>query len=134
MVDLHNYFYSNPDCKHYGLRNQGNIVKSGTYSVKGEKKQMLQCNVCKERLEKSISNKINTSFVERSNGTLRLNDAHLQRKTYKFSKDKTFLKAKLAIIILFYNFIKPHSTLSKNPDKTCTPRTPALMAGIVNCV
>lgn len=53
MVDLHNYFCPNPDCKHYGLRNQGNIVKSGTYSVKGEKKQMLQCNVCKERFSET---------------------------------------------------------------------------------
>jgi IS1 family transposase len=109
-------------------RENGTIKKVETRIVFGNEQRI------KERLEKSISNKINTSYVERSNGTLRLNDAHLQRKTYKFSKDKVFLKAKLAIIILFYNFIKPHSTLSKNPDKTCTPRTPALVAGIVNRV
>lgn len=53
MVDIKNYFCPNPDCKHYGLRNQGNIVKSGTYNVKGEKKQMLQCNVCKERFSET---------------------------------------------------------------------------------
>jgi IS1 family transposase len=109
-------------------RENGTIKKVETRIVFGNEQRI------KERLEKSISNKINTSYVERSNGTLRLNDAHLQRKTYKFSKDKEFLKAKLAIIILFYNFIKPHSSLSKNPDKTFTPRTPALVAGIVNCV
>lgn len=67
---------------------------------------------------------------------MRLNDAHLQRKTYKFSKDMDYLKAKadcrpLPIIILFYNFIKPHACVSKNPDKTYTPRTPALKAGII---
>jgi IS1 family transposase len=107
-------------------RENGTIKKVGTRIVYGNK------NRINERLEKSVSNKINTSYIERPNATLRLNDAHLQRKTYKFSKDMEFLKAKLAIIILFYNFIKPHLTLSKNPDKTFTPRTPAMMAGIVD--
>jgi len=53
MVDIKEYFCTNPDCKHYGLRNQGNIVKSGTYNVKGKKKQMLQCNLCKERFSET---------------------------------------------------------------------------------
>jgi len=106
-------------------RENGTVKKVETRIIFGNEQRI------KERLEKSISNKINTSFVERSNGTLRLNDAHLQRKTYKFSKNMDFLKAKLAIIILFYNFIKPHSSISKNPNKTYTPRTPALKAGII---
>jgi len=106
-------------------RENGTVKKVETRVVFGNEQRI------KERLEKSVSNKINTSYIERSNGTLRLNDAHLQRKTYKFSKDMDFLKAKLAIIILFYNFIKPHSSISKNPDKTYTPRTPALKAGII---
>ncbi len=49
MIDKDNYFCPNPDCK----RNQENIVKSGTYNVKGKKKQMLQCNVCKERFSET---------------------------------------------------------------------------------
>jgi IS1 family transposase len=107
-------------------RENGKIIKVETRVVFGTEERIDQ------RLEKSVSNKINTSYIERSNGTLRLNDAHLQRKTYKFSKDKDFLKAKLAIIILFYNFIKPHATLSKNPDKSKTPRTPSMVAGITD--
>jgi len=106
-------------------RENGTVKKVETRIIFGNEQQI------KERLENSISNKINTSYIERSNGTLRLNDAHLQRKTYKFSKNMDFLKAKLAIIILFYNFIKPHASISKNPDKTYTPRTPALKAGII---
>jgi len=109
-------------------RENGTIKKVETRIVYGNEERI------KERLEKSVSNKINTSYIERSNGTLRLNDAHLQRKTYKFSKDMEFLKAKLSIIILFYNFIKPHLTLSKNPDKSKTSRTPAMVAGIVDRV
>ena len=53
MVDIKNYFCPNQDCKHYGLRNQGNIVKSGTYLVNKEKKQMLKCKVCKERFSET---------------------------------------------------------------------------------
>jgi transposase-like protein len=53
MVDIKNYYCPNRDCKHYGLRNQENIVKSGTYPVNGEKKQMLQCKVCKERFSET---------------------------------------------------------------------------------
>lgn len=106
-------------------RENGVIKKVETRIVFGSEQRI------KERLEKSVSNKVNTAYIERSNATLRQNDAHLQRKTYKFSKEKDFLKAKLAIIILFYNFIKPHSGLSKNADKTITPRTPALNAGII---
>lgn len=53
MVDIKEYFCPHSACKHYGLRNQGNIVKSGTYTVKGEKKQMLQCKVCKTRFSET---------------------------------------------------------------------------------
>jgi transposase-like protein len=53
MIDIKEYFCQNPNCKHFGLRNQGNIVKSGIYAVKGEKKQMLQCNLCKERFSET---------------------------------------------------------------------------------
>jgi transposase-like protein len=53
MIDISNYFCNNLDCKHYGLRNQGNIVKTGTYKVQGVKRQMLQCNVCKERFSET---------------------------------------------------------------------------------
>lgn len=109
-------------------RENGTIKKVETRIVFGEEQRI------KERLENSVSNSINTSYIERSNGTLRLNDAHLQRKTYKFSKEISFLKAKLAIVILFYNFIKPHATLSKNQDNSYTPRTPAMVAGITKCV
>ncbi|MBA7591636.1 hypothetical protein ES708_33796 [subsurface metagenome] len=53
MIDISNYFCPNPDCKYYGLRNQGNIVKAGTYNVHIEKRQMLKCNVCKERFSET---------------------------------------------------------------------------------
>jgi hypothetical protein len=45
-----------------------------------------------------------------------------------------YFEAKIGLTVYFYNFIRPHGTLSKNPDKTRTPRTPALVAGITNNV
>jgi len=81
---------------------------------------------------KSPGEKINTAYVERSNGTLRQRDSHLHRKSLCFAKAKHFMEARLAIIIAHYNFVKPHRTLSRNADRTTTPRTPAQIAGITN--
>jgi IS1 family transposase len=83
-----------------------------------------------QKLAKSVSHKINTAY-ERFNGTLRQINSHLRRESLTFAKEISYFKAKLNIVIFAYNFIKAHSTLSKNPDKSYTPRTPALAAGII---
>jgi len=86
-----------------------------------------------ERLDASpCSSKINTSFVERSNGILRQLDAHLRRKSLTFAKSIDWFIAKLSLCVANYNFIRPHGTLSRNADRTVTPRTPAMQAGIVD--
>lgn len=82
------------------------------------------------RLKASGVRAINTSYVERLNATLRQHDSHLHRKSYCFAKAKYMFQNKLAIVIAYYNFVKPHITLSRNPDKTTTKRTPAQVAGI----
>jgi hypothetical protein len=88
----------------------------------------------KQKLLQSISDKINTSYIERSNGTLRQIDSHLRRKSLTFAKEREYFEAKISLTVYFYNFIRPHCTLSKNSDNTRTPRTPALVAGITNDV
>jgi len=45
-------------------------------------------------------------------------------------KSFRWLKAKFAICVAFYNFIRPHGTLSHSKDKTFKPNTPAIAAGI----
>lgn len=82
----------------------------------------------------SCSSKINTSFVERINGTLRQLDAHLRRKALTFAKAPNWFAAKLSLCVANYNFIRPHGTLSRNHDRTFTPRTPAMQAGILDRV
>jgi len=55
MQDIKDYYCSNPDCKNYGLRGAGSLVKAGTYTLKasGEKKQMLKCTVCGMRFSET---------------------------------------------------------------------------------
>ena len=107
-------------------RENGKITKVGKRVVFGTDSSIADC------LEKSISNTINTSYIERPNLTFRQNDAHLQRKTLKFAKNMLYFEAKLNINVLHYNFIKPHWSLSINEDKSFTPITPAMKANIVS--
>jgi hypothetical protein len=58
-------------------------------------------------------------------------DSHIRRKSQTFAKEMPYLKARLALIILVYNCIRAHGTLSRNPDKSYTPRTPALAANLI---
>jgi hypothetical protein len=102
-------------------RSKGRVVKVERSLVLGEQDRLV------ERLENSNSNTINTSFVERSNLTWRMMNAHLSRKSLCFSKSLRWLKAKFAIIVAFYNFVRPHSSLSS----TKNPVTPAMAAKII---
>ena len=106
-------------------REKGRVVKVERRIIYGQEKRI------DEKIAKSPGKKINTSYVERSNGTLRQTDSHLRRKSLTFAKEMPYFKARLAVIILIYNCIRPHNTLSKNPDKTRTPRTPALVAKLI---
>ena len=54
MTDINNHFCTNGNCKFYGLRNQNNLVKAGTYTTtKGEVRQMLKCNICNDRFSET---------------------------------------------------------------------------------
>ncbi|MBW2149563.1 MAG: hypothetical protein JRI22_21415 [Deltaproteobacteria bacterium] len=92
-------------------RSKGHVVKVERFLVLGEQDRIVA------RLENSNSNTINTSFVERSNLTWRMMNAHLSRKSLCFSKSLQWLKAKFSVIVAVYNFVRPHSSLSsaKNP-------------------
>jgi len=106
-------------------REKGKVVKVERRIVYGDEQRI------DKKIAQSPGKKINTSYIERVNGTLRQTDSHLRRKSQTFAKEMPHLKARLAVTILIYNCIKPHSTLSRNPDKTRTPRTPALVAGLI---
>ena len=96
-------------------RQNGRVTKVEQRIIYGKNSSIM------EKLSRSSSYKINTAYIERSNGRLRQMNSHLRRKRLTFVKEMPYLKAKLNIIVFHYNFIRPHSTLSKNLDKAITP-------------
>ncbi len=75
-----------------------------------------------EILSQSLtSQKINTSFVERNNGTIRHLDARCNRKTYRFSKCGKNHELQLLLSLGYYHFCLSHGTLSKRYGRRTTP-------------
>jgi hypothetical protein len=83
----------------------------------------------------SSSRAINTSFVERQNGTDRNRNARKVRKTYCFSKDWSVHQAMTYFTMYSYNFCWPVRTLRvKDEDGIWQRRTPAMAAGLTDHV
>ncbi len=66
-------------------------------------------------------------MLERQNLTMRMHMRRFTRLTNAFSKKVENLAHAVALHYMYYNFARPHKTLS-NPY----PRTPAMAAGISN--
>jgi len=73
--------------------------------------------------------KINTSYVERQNLTMRMGMRRFTRLTNGFSKKVENLSHAVALHYMHYNFARPHKTLSK-----AGPTTPAMAAGVADHV
>ncbi len=84
------------------------------------------------RLAESPSQTINTAYIERSNLDWRLWDAHLTRKAPTVARSMRWLKAKFAICVACYNFIRPHETLSRSEDRIFRSKTPAMAANVTD--
>jgi IS1 family transposase len=79
--------------------------------------------------------KINTSYVERQNLTMRMGMRRFTRLTNGFSKKVENLSHAVALHYMHYNFARVHTTLTiTNPDGTKTKRTPAMAAGVADHV
>ena len=80
-----------------------------------------------------VSNKINTAFVERQNGTDRNRNGRKVRKTYCFSKDWNVHEAVTYFTMYTYNFCWPVRTLRvRMSDGHWAPRSPAMAAGLTD--
>lgn len=78
-----------------------------------------------------VSTTINTSFVERYNGTDRHFNARKVRKTYGFSKDLILHEAASWIAITVYNFCRPQRALATDGQRERRYwQTPAVVAGL----
>jgi hypothetical protein len=79
----------------------------------------------------TASTTINTSFVERNNGTDRHQNSRKRRKGYGFSKEQRMHRAASFFIGYSYNFCWPVRTLrARQPDGAWVARTPAMAAGL----
>ena len=84
------------------------------------------------RLEKILadsedSSKLNTSFIERLNLTIRQGSAYLSRRTICHPRWKAYLEDHLELLRCHYNFVRPHRALKFGREL----RTPAIQAGLV---
>lgn len=86
------------------------------------------------RLRRStVSTTINTSFVERHNGTDRHQNSRKRRKTFGFSKELGMHRAASYFIGYSYNFCWAVRTLRiRGGDGSWNPRTPAMAAGLTD--
>lgn len=109
-------------------RNNGRVVKIERTVVFGDPK------LIEQTIEASnISTRINTSFIERANLTLRNHNRKVTRKTLCFAKRKQALEAQTNIVITYYNFSKPHRSLTlRNLHGSRIKRTPAMAANIID--
>jgi hypothetical protein len=79
----------------------------------------------------TASTTINTSFVERNNGTDRHQNSRKHRKTCGFSKDLAMHRAATYFIGYSYNFCWPVRTLRvREGEGPWQARTPAMAAGL----
>ena len=71
------------------------------------------------------SSTLNTSFVERHKLTIRQGCSYLGRRTPCHARRTEFLEGHVALLMAYYNFVRPHSALRFGK----TMRTPAMQGG-----
>jgi len=117
-------------------RQKGHVVSVTTRIVYGQKEEIMA------RLA-SMGQKINTSFVERFNLTLRHLVSRLHRKTLCFSKKREYLVYHIHLSLGYYHFVRYHSSLQvalpepvptrgNGTPKRWAQRTPAMAAGLTD--
>jgi len=72
------------------------------------------------------SERLNTSFIERLNLTIRQGSAYLFRRTICYARRTKRLAAHLELLRCHYNFVRPHRALKFGREV----RTPAIQAGL----
>jgi IS1 family transposase len=90
----------------------------------------------KAQLQHTLSllgyDKINTSVVERHNGTSRLHNQRKVRKTLAFSKSSRYHRWMSWLSVVQYNFCRAHGSLRIKDESRIHHRTPAMAAGLAD--
>ena len=122
-------FQSEPDMQYATVkkkRKRGRVVSVDTKQVYGTGEAL------EAALESSsVSNTVNTAFVERQNGTDRLLNARKARKTLEFSKDREYHVCHSWFCVTYYNFCWDHRSLRvETGDREYTHRSPMMTLGV----
>jgi len=107
----------------------GQVIKTRRNDrvVRVERKALIGAGRLNQALQDSEdSEKLNTSFVERLNLTLRQGSAYLGCRTLGQARWKPCLDDHLEILRCHYNFVRPHRALKFGREV----RTPAMQAGL----
>ncbi len=79
-------------------------------------------------LQSEDSHRLNTSFIERLNLTIRQGSAYLCRRSLAHARSPDLLDDHLELLRCHYDFIRPHRALKFGREV----RTPAMQAGLAN--
>ncbi len=107
----------------------GQVIKTRRSDrvVKVERRVVIGAGRLKPALRDSEDSvKLNTSFVERMNLTIRQGSAYLGRRTICQARWKQYLDDHLELVRCHYNFVRPHRALKFGREV----RTPAMQAGL----
>jgi len=107
-------------------RMNGRVVKIDYRTIFGTKEQVqaaLSMSKCSQH--------VNTSFIERQNGTDRNRNSRKVRKSYCFSKDWDIHRAATCLTMYSYNFCWSVRTL-RRPDGGKGQCSPAMAAGLTD--
>jgi IS1 family transposase len=126
-------FQAEPDMQYATVkkhRSGGRIVSIDIEQVYGT------ANALKAALESSsVSNAVNTAFVERYNGTDRHLNARKARKTLEFSKDCEYHICHSWFCVTYHNFCWDHGSLRVEiGNREYTHRSPMMALGVTQSI
>lgn len=114
----------------------GMLVKHYAPDVEGEKRYSpTACTGATKRplVGDPLESHISTSYVERQNLNIRMGCRRYTRLTNAFSKKLANHEAAFSMYSMFYNYCRPHGTLTgKMPSGRRVPTTPAMAAGLTD--
>ena len=108
-------------------RENGRVVEVENRVVFGT-----EASVARALKQSSVSNAINTSFLERHNGTDRHRNSRKVRRTYRFSKDWDIHRELTYFSYYTYNFCWCVRTLRRWRRERWQRCTPAMSAGLAD--
>jgi IS1 family transposase len=101
----------------------GRVHKVERRAIIGSPWQLEEALECSED-----SRRLNTSFVERLNLTIRQGSAYLNRKSPAHARMTDYLEGHLELLRCYYNFVRPHRALKYGREIW----TPAMQAGLAS--